>query len=287
MKRPGDDELLSMLGQAMIEKLQKEEGRDQVIASIGEKHDISDDSGAESAQGLLDGLSPDLAAEYEAIIAHATPAKDKQLVRKAIAAVKERESKAENSSAHEVVDLSERRARAKQLTRRGFMGGILAVAAAAAAVILVPRNDVTPLPGYSLEVMTGVKDLRSSNGEKRDTVHLFEPGSIFEVQLIPEKPIFDELEARVFLKGSAGLTPLSVPLTHSASGAIRIRGGLDSDVDIPAGKHLLLIAIGRKSDLPSEVELEREIGKNSLESKRPWGTLLKTSILVLEGAGEK
>ncbi len=132
--------------------------------------------------------------------------------------------------------------------RRKSAAAVFAVvaAAAAAAVVLWPRAPVTaPLPLYALSVTGGRAESRHG-GAAEGELRQLGAGDRLDIVLRPATALDGAVVARVFVKGPAsGLRAVSIEPEISPEGAIRVQGGGDQLLPVPAGRYELLVAVAR------------------------------------------
>lgn len=134
-------------------------------------------------------------------------------------------------------------------------------AAVAAVLVFLVRGLTTlpPLPVYIADLKGGTQDSRgepvSSSGPK-----VFVPGSHLTLEVWPQKPVEDPVEAHGFLAPAAGGAGEIVPWQPEngfevAGGAVRLRGTIGQEVRLPPGSWRLWIVVGRPGKIPEEAEI--------------------------------
>lgn len=145
------------------------------------------------------------------------------------------------------------------------VGWVTAAAAMAASLVMFLR-PLAPLPGYSLEEISGGS--RAMRGEVTE-VPDFAPGDLFQVVLRPDTEVArpKSLEAQVSLLRGRELRNLEVQSHIEPSGAVKLEGSLDGD--LPPGTWTLWAVVGRRGELPDAEEL-RSFSARSAVRRRDW-----------------
>ncbi|RMH16798.1 MAG: hypothetical protein D6696_17360 [Acidobacteria bacterium] len=136
-----------------------------------------------------------------------------------------------------------------------------ALAAAALVLLLQPAAHLAPLPAYDLVLHGAVRERRSTAPPASgDEGRIFARGNLFDLQLVPAGEVEGPVAVRVFRDGGSGFEPWTqaAELATIEGGAIRIRGRLGEDLDLPPGEWRLVVAIGRPGELPAAADLRRD-----------------------------
>jgi hypothetical protein len=133
--------------------------------------------------------------------------------------------------------------------------------AAAAAVLsfLFLRAPAAPLPVYTAALEGGVQAMRGTEPGPAGGLPVYYPNSSLTLRAFPVKSAQDPaaaLEARAFFgrRGSGDLRPLGAK-PEIESGAVRFRGRLGREIQIPPGLWRLWIVVGRRGEIPPADEL--------------------------------
>jgi hypothetical protein len=165
-----------------------------------------------------------------------------------------------------------------------------ALAGFAAAVILAPaiflayramqETQSLALGAYSMELHGDIEAMR---GEDTPDAGPFEfaPGMTFDLNLFPAEPVQGPIEVAAFLVGANGVERWPVPVAISAEGAVRIHGVVGSDIPLPAGPSVVLVAVGRPDRLPGGEALAERLDEKHVAEERDW-TAWRLSVSVIE-----
>lgn len=166
---------------------------------------------------------------------------------------------------------------------RWWMGS-LAVAATVLLVVLVrlwlpsPR---APVPHYTLSPLAGkVQELRSNNRRPTD-VPVYEPGTRLRLVLKPETTVRQPIAASAYVvEGPDGARFLeALTITTSSAGAVLMEGTVGEDINLPNGRHTLLIVVGRPGNLPTAEELRAELADRTELATVDWHAWRRTLIV--------
>ena len=175
---------------------------------------------------------------------------------------------------------------AKILPFRRRWAAILVPAAAAAAAILLmiagPGDESLPLPGYRLELASGIAALRSGDPIATTDETVFVNGSRFELVLRPATKATGDVAVRCFLAGTDEIEIWEVPAEVFATGAIQIVGEIGADLAIEPGNWTLYAVVGRPGRLPDASQLHSHLA-NSAGDATDW-QLLQTDLRIEHNA---
>ncbi len=158
--------------------------------------------------------------------------------------------------------------------RVAWLGGSAAAAALAAAglvLVLWPRTDLEPLPGYFAELSGGVQEMRGPETPPwPSATTVFAPGNTFDLVLRPDRAVTGPVEVRIFLEHEQTLREWRVPRDIVDTGAARIRGEVGLEIDLPPGASTLYVVLGRPGSLPSGEELGDHLAGLYQVSAEDW-----------------
>ncbi len=137
--------------------------------------------------------------------------------------------------------------------------GLAATAAVVFLLIRGPGVELSPLPGYDLELQGGVMALRSGEPTDTATPSVFVTGSRLELVLRPHTAVPDEVAVQCFLAGAGELEPWNAPAEVFPTGTVRIAGEIGRDLEIEPGQWTLWAVVGRPGQLPDAVTLTNHL----------------------------
>lgn len=133
---------------------------------------------------------------------------------------------------------------------RRMVAPLMAVAAAAALVAIVPQED--PLPKYDYAVLAADKMERGDFDAEELRLR---NDSIISMQLRPNEPITGDMEAAVFVRINGVVHKSDLSPEVSASGAVRVRGRAFDVLGITHGKADIALVVCRVGLMPDAEEV--------------------------------
>lgn len=141
----------------------------------------------------------------------------------------------------------------------------LALAAALAAVLFIPRPSA--LPEYSIVIAGGEQVVRGDPQAAHRTP-IIGPGSRLSIVIRPEKKLEGAIEARAFLMRDGAARVWSPPIEISSAGAVRIEGTREQlFAGVPAGRWEIVVALSRPRDAPSADDLRPKAGRRLIRTE--------------------
>ena len=134
-----------------------------------------------------------------------------------------------------------------------------AAALAAAALFLLVRGPASypPLPPYGLAPVGGDQEFRGGT-EPATGVPVFSPGSVLTLDVSPEQAVTGLVEAQAFADRGAELVALELK-PQGENGAVRLRGTLGKEIQLPPGDWKIWVVIGRPGKIPATRKLKAEL----------------------------
>lgn len=135
--------------------------------------------------------------------------------------------------------------------RRRWQAGVVAAVALAAGVALFLGQGGGPeLPGYSMQIEGGVKDVRLAPSVEVGVPEIVAESRVV-ISLRPAQRVVSSVGARGFLVGEAGAIDWNPRVEVSEGGAVRIAGvGRELFRGVPAGNWQVVVAVGDPAKLP-------------------------------------
>ena len=156
--------------------------------------------------------------------------------------------------------------------RRGIarLGASLAAAAAVAAGLLIvlrgPSSQPAPIPAYTVELSGGAQTSRGEAGPTSGP-QVFVPGELMTITAQPERSV-GPVEARGFFVRGGEIVPWKPqPETNRATGSVRFRGTLGTDIRLPPGDWKAWIVVGRPGRIPPMDDLMTELGAGKIRNE--------------------
>lgn len=149
--------------------------------------------------------------------------------------------------------------------RRGGarLGWLATAGLAAASLLLFLRMPLAPrLPAYEVMASGDTQALRGRESPRTESLGplLFVVGSTLTLNARPAERVAGRVEARALLEREGRIVPWKPdPPLEVLNGAVRLRGTLGRQVQLPSGISRIWLVIGRPGDLPPPEELEREL----------------------------
>jgi hypothetical protein len=146
-----------------------------------------------------------------------------------------------------------------------------AAAAVAAMLFLLVRGPASypPLPVYSADLSRGDQEFRGGASPSTG-MPVFSPGSVLTLDAVPEQPVSGLVEARAFLARGGEIVPWEpAPPLAVVDGAVRLRGTLGREIQLPLGESRIWIVVARKGEIPLLDELAREL-RAGRTRRRDW-----------------
>lgn len=140
------------------------------------------------------------------------------------------------------------------------------VTATAAALYLLVRiiAPQPPLPAYASNLTGGVQAYRGESDPAKG-LPVFVPGSLLTLDVRPQQSVTGRVEAHGFLARGAEIVAWEPPPPFDISdkGAVRLRGTLGQDIQLPPGNWRIWVVVGRPRKIPSIDELQAELRAGS------------------------
>jgi len=145
------------------------------------------------------------------------------------------------------------------------IGGWVTTAAAAAAACLFVLLRSPALPMYTAELNGGAQTFRGAEPSPDSEQPVFFSGSRLTLVALPAKPVDGRrLEVHGFLspqRGKANLAPWEPEPDFEIvdNGAVRLRGTLGKEIQLPRGTWTVWIVVGSRGRIPSASKLQSEL----------------------------
>lgn len=141
----------------------------------------------------------------------------------------------------------------------------LALAAALAAVLFIPRPSA--LPEYSIAIAGGEQVVRGEPQAAHGTP-IIGPGSRLSIVLRPATKLEGAIEARAFLVRDGSARVWSPPIEISSAGAVRIEGTREQLFHgVPAGRWEIVVALSKPGDAPNADDLRPKAGRRLIRTE--------------------
>jgi hypothetical protein len=151
---------------------------------------------------------------------------------------------------------------------------------------LMPSHDGTPVPSYSVKVR-GVA-LERSGAATAEAEAIFAPGSAFQIDLTPAKEV-DRAGVAFFVTRDGEWRKWPVPeedLRLAPSGAVKVAGRMTGNLVLEPGPWTLVVAVGRRSNLPSSKQAQACFKAADGCSNDDGWQMLRVSLRVVDDGGK-
>jgi hypothetical protein len=155
----------------------------------------------------------------------------------------------------------------RHIGRRG--GWVAAAAAAAAALVLLLRPaELPPLPTYNVKLIGGDQSSRGTQTRPFDGLPIVTQGSLIYLVASPAGQVTGPVEAQVFVAQGSEIVPLELKSRlEQRNGAVRLRGTLGREIQLPSGEQTIWLIVGRPGKIPPASEVAGELRAGRIRQK--------------------